>query len=174
MAADLAALDAFAQAQADRERRRQDFAKAEAERLKKELELLRLYGGSNPKGTARRAVEIGHELASVARDYAQQPLERAGREGAETLDVAETLTRTAEAFVHHWDGIGAGARFADKLRTLFIQAHHEVREQRRRAAEQEAADREYDVLDQRARLSGIALEHGAIACASAPSMDVES
>lgn len=173
MSAGLGALDAFAQAQADRARRRQDFARAEAERLRKELELLRLYGGSNPKGTARRAAEIGHELAAVARDHAVQPARSAERNGTEAPDVTETLNRTADALLRQWDGIGGGARFADKLRTLFIQAHHQVREQRRRAAEQDADDREYDVLDRRARLSGIALEPGAIACASAPPVDVK-
>lgn len=173
MSADLAALDAFAQAQAERARRRQDFAKAEAERLRKELELLRLYGGSNPKGAARRAVEIGHELAAAARDYAVQPAELVEEKATKAFDVAEALTRTADAFLRHSEGIGDGARFADKLRTLFIQAHHEVRDRRRQAEEQEAADREYDVLEWRTRLSGSTLEHGAIACASIPPVDME-
>lgn len=173
MAGALPALDAFGQATADMKRQRQDFAKAKAERLRKELDYLRLHGGVNPKGTARRATQIGHELVSAARGYAAQRLDDGGRDGAENLDLTEALSRTADGFLRQEDGIGADARFADTLRRLFMQARREVRQRRCTAEEQGIADSEYDVLERRVRRTGPTLEQGAADCASPRPLDLE-
>lgn len=63
------ALNTLKQANASQSQRRKANAKAKVDRLKKELENLRLMGG-DPKAIARRAAQISRELASAAKEYA--------------------------------------------------------------------------------------------------------
>lgn len=63
------ALNTLKQANASQKQQRKGAAKAKVDRLKKELENLRLWGG-DPKAVARRAAQISRELASAAKEYA--------------------------------------------------------------------------------------------------------
>lgn len=62
-------LRSLTQAADDMKRQRKAAAQEKVERLKKELELLRRFGG-DPKAVARQAAAIARELASAAKDYA--------------------------------------------------------------------------------------------------------
>ncbi|MGE5515359.1 MAG: hypothetical protein ACM31D_06005 [Bacteroidota bacterium] len=63
------ALNTLKQANSSQAQQRKANAKAKVDRLKKELENLRLMGG-DPKAIARRAAQISRELASAAKEYA--------------------------------------------------------------------------------------------------------
>lgn len=65
-----AALNAIKQSNAARKQQRKAEAKAKLERLKKELDALKLMGGGDPKAVARRAAQIARELATTAKEYA--------------------------------------------------------------------------------------------------------
>jgi hypothetical protein len=64
------ALNSLKQANASQGQQRKAAAKAKVERLKKELENLRLMSGGDPKAVARRAAQISRELAVAAKEYA--------------------------------------------------------------------------------------------------------
>lgn len=65
------ALDALKQNNAVRKQQRKAAAREKIERLKKELEMLRMSGGlGDPKAIARRAKQIARELGAAAKEYA--------------------------------------------------------------------------------------------------------
>lgn len=170
-------LDSLIQAKANQKQQRKSFARAKVERLKRELESLRLSGDFNPKGAARRAVQIARELGLAGREYARV---RAGHVAGATTpakddigDVAEALTQTADAFLRQDNCIGAGPRFATKIRQLFARARNVVEEQQRRAVEDGRDDREYATLAGRARVQGVPIDHGAAGSAVAPPLNIE-
>lgn len=170
-------LDALIQAKANQKQQRKSFARAKVERLKHELDGLRLSGGANPKGAARRAVQIARELGAAGREYARVHVGHLA--GATTQakddmgDVAEALIQSTDAFLRQDSGIGAGSRFATKIRQLFTRARNVVDEQRRRAEEDGRDDREYVSLAGRTRVLGIAIDHNIAGSAVAPPLNIE-
>lgn len=170
-------LDALVRAKANQKQQRKRFAKAKVERLKQELESLRLSGGINPKGAARRAVQIARELGSAGREFARVHAEHGAEAGTQAeddiADVAEALIRTADAFLRRDDGIGAGPRFATKIRQLYARARNVVEDQRRRAAQDDRDDREYVTLAERTRVLGIAIDNSVADSAVVPPLDIK-
>lgn len=64
------ALNTLTRAVSSQKQQRKAAAKAKVERLKAELDNLRLMSGGDPKAVARRAAQIARELASAAKEYA--------------------------------------------------------------------------------------------------------
>lgn len=64
------ALNTLTTAVQNQKQQRKAAAKAKVDRLKKELETLRLMSGGDSKAIARRAAQIARELASAAKEYA--------------------------------------------------------------------------------------------------------
>lgn len=124
------ALDAMKQANAARKQQRKAAAREKIDRLKKELEVLRMTSGlGDPKAIARRAKQIARELGAAAKEYAAAggggggttPSEPVSAGGDGTVAQADAAAATAQAQVggggqngSAQDGGGAGGKDAQQ------------------------------------------------------------
>ncbi|HTH17683.1 MAG TPA: hypothetical protein VL974_13585 [Magnetospirillum sp.] len=136
--ADRAALDQVDRAIAEMRRGRKADARADLDRIKREMDLLRLLGGLDPKKLARDLVRLSRELGKAASQYASAAGVKEPSGGTNSQAPDGVAAEQVHAYGKNQiaaDALQADAEFAGQVRDLCDRANALLAELRRRAAQ---------------------------------------